>query len=82
VPDGAWPASYNDAYLFADFVCNKIFNLTRKKGGGFTKTVFADGLGSGGPVSMSFGPWDEREALYYTTFADGGQVRRIVYHGS
>jgi glucose/arabinose dehydrogenase len=82
VPDGVWPASYNNAYLFADFVCNKIFKLTCKRGGGFTKTVFADGLASGGPVSMSFGPWGEREALYYTTFADGGQIRRIAHHGS
>ncbi len=82
VPDGAWqPAStYDDAYLFGDFVCGKIFKLTPKDGGGFARTVFATGLGANGPgpVSMTFGPSPQGQALSDPTFAGGGEVRRIV----
>lgn len=79
VPDGAWPSEYDDAYLFGDYVCNRIFMLAPRDGGGYTSTLFASGLGGGGPVSMAFGPYDSDKALYYTTFAGGGQVRRISY---
>lgn len=80
VPNGIWPASsYDTAYLYGDYVCNKIFKLTPKSGGGFTRTIFAGGLGVGGPISMEFGPYGTSgQALYYTTFDDGGEVRRIV----
>jgi glucose/arabinose dehydrogenase len=81
VPDSAsWPASFEEAYLFGDFVCNKIFKLTPKTGGSFAKTEFATGLDRG-PIAMAFGPFGTGEALYYTTFAGkaGGQVRRISY---
>jgi glucose/arabinose dehydrogenase len=79
IPNGAWPASYDTSYLFADYVCGKIFKLTPKSGGGFTKTEFATGLGQGGPVSMTFAPYQSGKSLYYTTYAGGGQVRRITY---
>ncbi len=79
VPDGAWPAPYNDAYLFGDYVCGKIFKLTPGDGGGFKRELFAGGLGGGGPIAMTFGPYGTEKALYYTTFAGGGQVRRIAY---
>ncbi|KAL8867642.1 MAG: hypothetical protein Q9198_008445, partial [Flavoplaca austrocitrina] len=76
VPNGAgWPASYRDAYLFGDYVCGRIFALKPKSGGGFTRTVFAS-VPQGGPVSFAFGP---DGALYYTTYAGGGQVRRIAF---
>jgi glucose/arabinose dehydrogenase len=74
--DGSWPASYDDAYLFGDFVCNKIFELRRDRGGGLTRTLFTN-VGDGGPIAMTFGPYGTGEALYYTTFANGGEVRRI-----
>ena len=79
VPDGAWPASYDNAYLFGDYVCGKIFKLVPKAGGGYERTAFATGLGQGGPVAMTFGP--SGRDLYYTTYAggDGGQIRRITY---
>jgi len=81
VPDSAsWPAaSYDRAYLFGDFICETIFKLTPKSGGGFTKTQFAAGVG--GVVAMTFGPFGDREALYYTTYANSGEVRRITYTG-
>lgn len=79
VPDGAWPTSYNKSYLYGDYVCGKIFKLTPKSTGGYSKTTFASGLGRGGPVAMTFGP--SGKSLYYTTYAsgDGGQIRSISY---
>jgi hypothetical protein len=82
VPDNSnWPVSYDDSYLFGDYVCNKIFKLTPKSEGGFTRTEFATDLGSGGPIAMTFGPYGSSRALYYTTFADGGDVHRIACTG-
>ena len=77
VPNGVWPASYDGSYLFGDYVCNKIFKLTPNDGGGFTRTEFASGLGAGGPTAMTFGPYGSSKALYYTTYANGGEVHRI-----
>lgn len=74
VPDGVWPAAYDDVYLFGDYVCGNIFAIS--PGGG---SVFAGGLAGGGPISMTFGPYRGGQALYYTTYAGGGQVHRIVY---
>jgi hypothetical protein len=81
VPDGFWPpASYDRAYLFGDYVCNRIFKLTPGTSGGFTRELFAGGLGTGGPIAMEFGPYRTADkALYYTTFAGGGEVRRIAH---
>ena len=82
VPNGAgWPDSYNSSYLFGDFVCNRIFKLTPKGGGGFNKTAFAGAPRGGGVIAMDFGPFGSRKALYYTTFANGGEVRRIAFTG-
>jgi glucose/arabinose dehydrogenase len=79
VPQGVWPAPYGGRYLFADFACGKIFRLDPAPGGGFTRTEFATGLGSNSVVHLAFGPWRSTQALYYTTYAGGGQVRRVVY---
>jgi glucose/arabinose dehydrogenase/Ca2+-binding RTX toxin-like protein len=75
----SWPASYDDSYLFGDYVCNKIFELKPKQGGGFTQSEFASGLGAAGPIAMAFGPSGSGKALYYTTYANGGEVHRISY---
>jgi glucose/arabinose dehydrogenase len=80
VPDGFWPSSYDRAYLFGDYVCHRIFKLTPRTDGGFKREVFVGGLGPGGPIAMDFGPYGTGgRALYYTTFENGGEVRRIVY---
>ena len=79
MPDGFWPVSYDNSYFFDDYVCNKIFELEPKSGGGFTQTEFANGLDQGGPVAMAFGPYGSGQALYYATYANGGEVRRITY---
>ena len=81
VPDGSWPTSYDDAYLYGDFVCNKIFTLRPAAGGGFVARNFTT-VADGGPISMTFGSHGTEEGLYYTTFANGGEVRRIAYTGS
>ena len=79
VPNGAWPASYDGSYLLGDYVCNKIFKLTPLSGGGFARTEFASGLGGGGPTAMAFGPYESGKALYFATYANGGEVHRISY---
>ena len=81
VPNVVWPAEHDSSYLFGDYVCNKIFELTPKSGGGFSQSEFASGLGAGGPIAMTFGPHGSGRALYYTTFANNGEVRRISYTG-
>ena len=75
VPDGVWPASYNAAYLYADYVCGKIMTLT-----GTTSTDLATGLG--GAVHLEFGPFGSTQALYYTTLVNGGEIHRISYTGT
>jgi glucose/arabinose dehydrogenase/PKD repeat protein len=82
VPNGVWPTEYDTSYLFGDYVCNKIFELKPKSGGGFTQTEFASGLGEGGPIAMAFGPYGSGQALYYTTFGNGGEVHRIAHTGN
>lgn len=76
VPNGVWPATYDAAYLFADYVCGRIMMLV-----GTTRTDFATGLG--GAVHLEFGPTPGGgQALHYTTYANGGEIRRITYTGT
>jgi glucose/arabinose dehydrogenase len=77
VPTGTWPAVYDGVYLFSDFACPTIFELVPSPKHGYTVRPFITAVG--GIVSMTFGPDSTGKALYYTTYADGGQVRRITY---
>ena len=77
VPNGIWPAGYDGTYLFADFVCGWIFRLSAA--GPYTAADFATSLGGSSATSLAFGPYGTTQALYYTTYAAGGQVRRIAY---
>jgi glucose/arabinose dehydrogenase len=79
VPSGVWPAPYDGAYLFADYVCGKIFRLVPAGGGTYTRADFATGLGGSSAVHMEFGPAGSTQGLYYTTYAGGGQIRRITF---
>jgi glucose/arabinose dehydrogenase len=81
IPNGFWPTEYNDGYLFADYVCGKIF-LLKRSGSSYSSSVFASGLGNSSAVHLRFGPDGSRQSLYYTTFAGGGEVRRIRYIGN
>lgn len=76
VPNGLWPG-YDDAFLFADFNCGKIFKITQGAGGVWTAVRFASG--AGGVTSMIYGPHGPSQALYYLTYAGGGQVHRVSY---
>lgn len=81
VPNGLWPSSYDNSYLYADFNCGRIFKLSNS-GGSWNATTFATDLGASSAVTMIFGPDAGSQALYYTTYADGGEVRRIRYTSS
>ena len=80
VPAGSWPTSYDGTYLFADYVCGWIFQ--RQPGGAVAD--FATNLGGSSATSLTFGPAGAgpTQAAYYTTYAGGGEVRRIRYTGS
>ena len=81
VPKGVWPDTFGGAYLFSDYVCGKIFAL-KKTSGGYRASVFASGLGSSSAVHLTFGPYKGTQALFYTSYADGGGVRRVAYTGA
>ncbi len=55
VPTGVWPAAYQGKYLFADYLCGKIFRLDPNGTGGFTRVDFATGLGGSSAVNLRFG---------------------------
>jgi glucose/arabinose dehydrogenase/PKD repeat protein len=82
VPGGVWPAPWDGAYLFADYVCGKIFRLADTPTGGHTWVEFATDLGDSSAVTMIFGPNGGGQSLYYSSYANGGEVRRIGYVGS
>ncbi len=77
VPVGIWPATYDGTYLFADFNCGAIVRIPAA--GGASAADFASGAGGGVLVHLLFGPSAVGTSLYYTTYAAGGQVRRIDY---
>ncbi|HSF42941.1 MAG TPA: PQQ-dependent sugar dehydrogenase [Thermoanaerobaculia bacterium] len=80
VPDGVWPG-FDGVYLFSDFVCGGIFAL-RPAGERYVASDFVTALGANSAVALLFGPESaEGRALYYTTYAEGGQIRRIRYTG-
>jgi glucose/arabinose dehydrogenase len=77
VPNGFWPPAYDGTYLFADFVCGWIFRLSAAPP--YAASDFATSLGGSSATSLAFGPMGGAQALYYTTYAGGGQVRRVAY---
>ncbi|WP_163990757.1 PQQ-dependent sugar dehydrogenase [Pyxidicoccus caerfyrddinensis] len=80
-PAGAWAPGDDNAYFFSDYVCGKVFKLTRS-GGTVAVSAFATGLGGSSAVTLRFGPSGAGQSLYYTTYANGGEVRRIDYTGT
>lgn len=79
VPNGVWPAEYDGTFLFADYVCGAIFRIPAAGAPPASATAFVSSLGGSSATSLSFGPHGETQALYYTTYASGGQVRRLRY---
>jgi glucose/arabinose dehydrogenase len=74
VPASAGWTGRTGSYIFSDFVCGRLFELTTQAPGD-PLDEFASGLPPfQGAIHLAFGP---DGALYYTTFAGGGQVRKI-----
>mmetsp|Transcript_20043 Transcript_20043/g.28398 ORF Transcript_20043/g.28398 Transcript_20043/m.28398 type:complete len:972 (+) Transcript_20043:815-3730(+) len=87
VPNGIWPANYNNAYLYADYVFGHIY-IARYEGKGcrscfpptsnYTVEEFATHKRI---VSIGFGKHQSTQALYYITRGPG-TIRRIKYLGN
>jgi glucose/arabinose dehydrogenase/PKD repeat protein len=81
VPEGNWPQSMWHDYVFADYVCGKIFLMDRS-GGQVTVQEFRSGLGESSAIDLVFGPDGAEKSLYYLSFANGGEVRKISFESS
>ncbi|HEX8568061.1 MAG TPA: PQQ-dependent sugar dehydrogenase [Pyrinomonadaceae bacterium] len=81
VPNGVWSSEYDDSYLFGEYVCGKIFRIKPNGTGGYTASEF-NASSTGSVTSLIFGPYQSTQALYYTNYTNGGQVRRIRYTGT
>ncbi|HEY6547160.1 MAG TPA: PQQ-dependent sugar dehydrogenase, partial [Vicinamibacteria bacterium] len=79
VPKGFWPAAHDDSFLFSDYNCGQIFEL-KQVGATYSATAFHTGPGSA--VHLEFGPFGAGVALYYTNYANGGEIRVIHYTGT
>ena len=79
-PNGIWPGSYDSSYLFGDFVSGKIFRLSPNGTGGYARTDFVTGVGSA--VAMTFGLYNGTQALYYTSYTNGGEIHRLSHTGA
>lgn len=82
VPRGIWPASFDGAYLFADWRCGQIFQLPPNAKGPALPAPIVSELGIGSITAMRFGPNGDGQALYYSTLLNDGQIHRIVYTGT
>ncbi|MBV8520347.1 MAG: PQQ-dependent sugar dehydrogenase [Acidobacteria bacterium] len=79
VPNGIWPG-YDNKYLFADYNCGAMFTIDSNAPA--NATAFATSLGGSSAVHLLFGPFGATQALYYTTYAGGGEVRRVQLNNS
>jgi glucose/arabinose dehydrogenase len=78
VPDGVWPGKFRSGYIYADYLCGQISLLAPGGPGGWTSKPFVRGLGAGSVVALRFAPRGANTALYYTTYANGGEVHAIT----
>jgi glucose/arabinose dehydrogenase len=79
VPSGAFGSAFEGAYLFGDYVCGKIFALSTAG----QVTSFVTALGSSSAVTLLFGPDPSgRTSLYFTTYANGGEIHRLSFTGA
>lgn len=74
VPSGLWPG-FENAYIFADYACGKLWRLDRRADGTYRRQPFSSGLS--GPTHVRFGPHGDSSALYYLSIFDN-EVRRIA----
>jgi glucose/arabinose dehydrogenase len=81
VPDGVWPSPYGGAYLYSDYVCGTIFRLAQGAGGVYSGHPFVTDLGASSATAMTFAGQGSSRALYYASYANGGEIRRLAYTG-
>jgi glucose/arabinose dehydrogenase len=79
VPKGVWPARFRSDYLYADYLCGRISRLVPDGAGGWTSKPFVTGLGAGSVIALQFAPRGAKTALYYTTYANGGELHAITH---
>lgn len=72
--DQGW-GGFSGNYLFGDFGCDSIFALSDPFGSDPQSSTFATNVG--GVVALQFDPTNPGDLLY-TTFGNGGEVRRIT----
>lgn len=84
VPDNVWPVTYTRLYLFADYGCGTVQMLSTTNGTNYTNLGnFATSADTNGSVvAMTFGPYSNTQALYYTSYGGTDSVRRIRYTGA
>jgi glucose/arabinose dehydrogenase len=82
VPNGTWPAAYDNSYIFSDYICGSIFQLVRGEDGQYARELFVDGLGEGSATDLLFADDGTGPALYYLTYSNGGEIRRIRHTGA
>ncbi len=80
VPNGLWPG-YDGAYLYGDYGCGKIFKLTRSGATWSASEILASSF-TASITTLAFGPPGPSQALYYATYANGGQVRRVTHRAA
>lgn len=73
VPKDVWSESFDSTYLFADVTCGRIFSLNTNN----EAALFAEDADQ--VVHMAFGPFEQGQALYYSSLNDGGEIRRIAF---
>jgi len=66
-----WGPEHTGGYVFSDYVCGTIFE---RAADGTVRTLVS-GLGASSAVHLAFNPGGN--SLFYTTYANGGQVRRL-----
>jgi glucose/arabinose dehydrogenase/PKD repeat protein len=74
VPNGVWPSSFDNSYLFGDYVCGRIYQMFPNQSVNINEPFVSD-LGRNSVVTMIFGPHNATQALYYTTIS--GKVNRL-----
>lgn len=78
VPNGVWPAQYDNTYLLVDFICGALFSFplgASPQPVVVAASTFASGVNSA--TTLAFGPSGTTQALYYTSYATG--VSRIRF---
>lgn len=74
IPNGIWPSQYDNKYLFADFIFKEIYLLSKGDDGcrdcspprpDYQRESFKSTGDTGQPLQLTFGPYKNKQALYY-----------------